>query len=361
MVNVGHTTSVIMCQGLHQEHQYGTDVIIDNTLFGCHTIEQANDIAQAYSTRCAKYQATLGELSNSSDEVTYRGIVINTKYKTWCLSPRFVQRAVARIGIVLDTQSATNQQIESVLGTIVYARIVLNKKSVDFFHIAKLVARNQHQAPKSQGEKYTLTPSVVKELTLTQNWIATNQPWNVSIQNAASDATFVIIADAAKNGPFGSWGSIIATPTQGKIRTFSDRFPITTAINASINELELRAVMETVSRFTFPKCCTIQVMTDNEACRFVLSKGSSTSIVLNQLTKNFWMIAEANAWNVSIHRVSTDDNPADGLSRGRSWTEEDQHKLDKQMRELGYGGGEGRGCSPTVTLTNKEHLEFAMK
>jgi len=80
--------------------------------------------------------------------------------------------------------------------------------------------------------------------------------------------------------------------------------------------------------------------------------------VLNQLTKNFWTIAEVKAWNVSIHRVTTEDNPADGLSRGRSWTEEDQQKLEKQMRELGYGGGEGRGCSPTVTLTNKEHLEF---
>jgi hypothetical protein len=137
---------------------------------------------------------------------------------------------------------------------------------------------------------------------------------------------------------------VIAKAHQGKIATYSGNFTITEATWTSINELEMRAVLLAIAAYSPPTHAKLHIFLDNEAARIILTKGTSTSRRLNEIATFFWHLIEMYNWSVTISRVASCDNPADGLSRGYQWSEEDDRKLSKLPQgDLGFGGGEASG------------------
>ena len=318
--SIAHQTAVylalISCEGL--EVQF--DVYIDNIIFFGNDATLVDQVLQRFKSHCNYYQCVIGEVSDISTSITYRGVQMDFLNKTLRLGTKFRNKFLYR----LSRLSGSWAQYRSLIGMLISGYMSLNIPLAEIYYCLKYLARNAYTPEATQVQPWA---AVVAELEKATKLFTDNVPRTVT---SNPHNQIVVITDACGENSTGA--SIVITPN-GRIyiATYDLDSP-----SSSINDLETLVLFHTLKKYPFLFNQTlIHAYADNTAMIATLTTGHSKSWFLNMAVRNTLALVNDYRSRLALTYVPSELNPSDGLSRDKGFSTQDRRR-SKSIAALAF-------------------------
>jgi hypothetical protein len=288
------------------------DIIIDNVLYTDTEPARLNATIEEFRRRCAYVGATLGQDTGIIKTPDHRGIRYDLDHGSWGLRESFVAKFRGRIKHAL-LRPTTAAQWLSIAGQVNWMRQILD---ITPLHVWKMTARAAAQRPGK-----FLVPSQALLLELRYLYAVASKQQH---RKPRPDTTAMLVTDAAKAGDRGTWGAVVLFPN-GRFRTHAGTYS-PQASAAHITELELRALWEAMVAFNL-KDTALTWWTDNTAAALVIRSRRTHSYPMWCWLRRIRDEGKTRSLTIAPKWLASELNPADGLSRGKSLSDDDRKKL----------------------------------
>lgn len=325
--SIAHQTAlylaIISCAGLDIQF----DVYVDNIIFFANDATIIAEALKRFKAHCNYYNCVVGEVSEISPTITYRGIQLDFTHKTIQLGTKFRNKFLHRMSIL----SGSWGQYRSIIGMLIAGYMALNIPLAEIYYSLKFLARNVHT---HEGTKIQPWAAVEDELKRATKLFTANLPRPVTPN---PDDQVVVITDACGENTTGA--AIIVTPT-GRIYTATYDLD---SPSSSINDLETIVLHHALKQFPFLfQHKLIHAYADNTAMIATLTMGHSKSWFLNMAVRNTLAIVTDYRSRLALTYVPSKLNPSDGLSRDKDFSTQDRrlskiiaaHAFDNFRRRL---------------------------
>jgi hypothetical protein len=331
MVFVAHVVSLVLAH----TRVCAYDVIIDNAAYGGDDFGVNMAMGQM-KENCDKAHATLGDVTNSSEEIQFKGVRLNARTKTMALSDKFIRKLANRLNMI--KQKSTAARLWSLAGMLSWTRIVLRVESLDDFVVWKFMARVMTRS----AEEVVRLPSYVEAFfdKLTETCMGSR------VVVVPRKVMSMIVTDASLHGGVAQWGAVVI---KSRMTLYRGVFPLEGAKH-SIAYYEMLAVAMALY-LSSEINGSVVVLCDNQAVVKILEKRRSSAYPLHWMVKKIFMLLQTRDLTVRVFWIPSDQNPADGLSRGAAFTERD---ADLSCRLSQKFGMEDEARTTTLT-TSKNH------
>lgn len=333
-------TSILALLPEHLRQVVHSDIIIDNVLFYGSQKSLVEEAGRWFVAQCKDVGAQLGPYEEEASQiVTHRGVTFDLADHSFKLKAAWVTKMSERVKFCVANKGVTVDHWMSLAGMFAYARVVLKYTTPDYA-FWRFMAK---QMSRQGNTRLEVSVSVSATVCRMEKEIAENEPRRATDTSMPVD--FLIITDASQAKPYAAWGAVMITPV-GQILVLNGVFKIPVAIAAHINELEMRAAVFALDGWSDRLAGKrVHIMLDNAVAVAVLNLGRSASFNLNATALRFAAISRRMLIAAQCSWIPTIANPADGLSRGRSFTSRDETLLREHARNIGmvYGGCDAIG------------------
>ena len=321
MVFAAHTLTQVIAWTPHLQH----DVIIDNVMYSAEDERLLRRECDAFVSRAALFNATIGEATGPSRSITYRGMVAHmgetvTVKRTWA------EKCTRRIDYVL-TRKATAAQIYSIGGMLAWLRGIVPIEGLEDYHLWKDIARAANSSP---DRRMTLHAAPLQALKTIQTILEAKELPTRKLSEPPRPRA-IMITDASLARPLGRWGAIVVTT---RIRAMAGLFPIPLFRVASIADLEMAAVLLALSLVPLNNRNIVLLIDNQSACR-VLEKRRSCAWRLHMFGKAIHARVSSLGSSLQARWLPSAKNPADGISRGKAITQADLAQALSLAHEFG--------------------------
>ena len=323
IVFVAHTFAKVLAWTPHIEH----DVIIDNVLYASNNKELLQTEGDAFLARSDKFCATVGEKTEPTTHVTYRGIDAHMGTSIG-VKPKWAAKCVKRITVVLD-ETPNAAQMYSLGGMFAWLRGILQSTTLDDYWLWRTIAK---AAGLDQRVRIHLDANTREALMAIRDLMTGPDLPRRDISAQQARAPALLVTDAMQNKPLGRWGAIVVTNT---IRTYGGLFPIPFANASSIADLETATVLLALELDNGLHGRDIHLYTDNMVTWRVLQKKRSSAWRLHTLSKKIHLKVRALDATLAVTWIPSAENPADGTSRGKVATDSDSALLRRLGQKTG--------------------------
>jgi hypothetical protein len=321
MVFVANTFTKVLA---YVDSKVETDVIIDNVLFTGSRADVQRAVAM-FRMRCGIVGATIGDEAQGI-AVDHRGVTLDFLAKTVKLKTDWVLKFVARATSTLQHEP-TADQLYSLGGMLAWARSVLGAQVPDDYALWRHIAKAARMCADDRPcVKLPWPPAARRELDGVLAWISHNPERQARAVYAIES---LVVTDAALSPAKASWGGILVTDT---VRLWTGTFA---GPQRSIVECEMAAVLLTLERAERFLCSDVVVVSDNTAVVHVIGRGRSSSKCLHNMVKSLHSFFFRCGRSFVCMWVRSEHNPADGISRGKPFTDGDMHLLHSLSEEIG--------------------------
>ena len=318
--SIAHQTALylalISCDGLDVQF----DVYIDNIIFFANDAALVDQVLQRFKSHCAYYQCVIGEVSDISACITYRGVQMDFLNKTLRLGTKFRNKFLYR----LSRLSGSWAQYRSLIGMLISGYMSLNIPLAEIYYCLKYLARNAYTPEATHVQPWA---AVVAELEKATKLFTDNVPRTVT---SNPHNQIVVITDACGENSTGA--SIVITPN-GRIYTATYDLD---SPSSSINDLETLVLFHTLKKYPFLFNQTlIHAYADNTAMIATLTAGHSKSWFLNMAVRNTLALVTDYRSRLALTYVPSELNPSDGLSRDKGFSTQDRRR-SKSIAALAF-------------------------
>ena len=296
-----------------------TDVYIDNIRFHGSDRDRVEKSAKVFQQHCHDANVTLNieDLNQWHTLGIWLGCEVDYTQAIMRLAPKTLKKLREERDRTLRNEEATLGDIQVLFGLLFYASRVLRLPTVDFYTAIKYYRRRQSEmlaspefAPSTtRADIWKCAKPQIEEwldLALQNNW--TNHPSTVK-------SHWVLATDASITG----WGAVLYNMSTGQVLSVGGRWRHRHEAK-EINTLEMLAVQKACYAFerelSSPDVKALDLLVDNTATMYTMRKGHSSKFDLNQALRRSLRALPKNI-PMRIGYITTADNPADSLSRGR--------------------------------------------
>jgi hypothetical protein len=324
MVFVAQTLTKVLAWDPFVQH----DVMIDNVMY-LGDVAMVERAREGFIRRCESIGQPpwCRKVSEVVTEVEHRGLVWNVTTKSAKLKESWRNKAIDRTRRLIEQPTAG--RLWSLGGMMAWARRFC--PDVEGYGLWKAIAAASRGRPERQVE---LSVEVRRDIAEWMRWVSTDPEIHLHPQEAEWDKV-LIVTDASLTRPLGRWGAIIVTD---HVTTYTGLFPIAWCKVVSIADLETAAAVLACRLYFGARPLSnknITLLTDNQTTQKVIAKKRSRSWRLHQLQKILRELVNTHNSFISCVWIPTANNPADGLSRGKNYTDEDHTKVKRFCAEIG--------------------------
>ncbi|KPA75766.1 putative target of rapamycin (TOR) kinase 1 [Leptomonas pyrrhocoris] len=305
------------------------DVWIDNIRLSGKRAEV--EVAQQQVLVCAaNCGAAFGEVEKCATNYEFLGVNFSHDTNTVKLGAKFL----GKIASVAVRSRITVAELEVLASKLIYAAAVLNIRLVQYYFLLKFVRRTLSALNKGllgASSVVEMSPSVFTEASEFLAIVQENRARSV-VACVQSECP-VLVTDASLSG----WGAVFISPA-GRVFVAGGRWHTPPVM---IMEAEARAVRLALTAFAAKIHRRVHIHVDNTSFLFSARKAHTKSWALASELRAIYALVDARGWIPSFEYVRSEDNPADGLSRGRPFEIHDWAKgLDLRRgagkRKAGY-------------------------
>lgn len=319
-VFIAHTFT----RALAHTNQCQYDVIIDNVEFAG-SEENVRTALHAFKQRCAYVGATLSEDSGVKTTSTFRGVEKDYEAKTLRLKETWAQKLNLRLKVIEDA-SPTTAQLWSLGGMMAWARTVTQDPVFDNYATWRVIAKTSTHHPKARHRLETDAQKGILEI---RRWLDRNPPRKV--KSSTMQTTTLVITDGALTRPVGRWAGLIATSS---LRALGGLYPTPLTQKHNIADIEMAAILLTIVLGNIHNS-EVQILCDNQPVVNIITKGRSSAPRLHQQVLRLRRESKSRNLSMSATYIPSGNNPADNLSRGREFTENDRQLVQGFMIKNG--------------------------
>lgn len=307
---------------LTDSHNALVDRYIDNFFWADHDILRLHHEQLAFAELNRRLGISLNEdeVKDFSHVLEYHGLVINLQKQHVRLTNKTLTR-LSNARARLRSGVAKWRDWLSIIGITVHACSVLfdarSLPAIDYYWMLKFARRKARESPRCD-ENIEVWPSVWPAWHNLLNRLLRNEPRRYGPNTNRPYA--VLYTDASTSG----WGAVLFTP-EG-VYIIGEPWPASFNVQNNINELELRALILAMDRFSHHLSGrSVHIYIDNTTALAVVARGRSKSFTLSMLVER--LNDKLARWNVDIDGldwIASEMNPADSPSR---W-------FERQLRPL---------------------------
>lgn len=330
-VFMAHTITTIIAQFPPEwKGAIHSDIIIDNVIMYGQSKDTVAAAARWFVARCALCGAQLGPYNlEPTQSPTHRGVRFDLANHTFHIKPDWITKLDKRVKFCLSDNRATVDHFTSIAGMFAYGRVVLRYSADDYIFwrfVAKL-------AQKQGNSRVVMPPSVSRCLQAMSSDVQRNTPRKAGVP--LKPLKFLIATDASQTRPFAGWGAVLLG-SDGRIDIISGIFSIQMAMACHINELEMRAALMAMDHWKVKvQFNKVEFLMDNTVAVAILNLGRSATWNLNSVSRHFRDLSNLHTIEFHCTWIPTTENPADALSRGKAFSDQDEHGI----RSLGASFG----------------------
>jgi hypothetical protein len=307
------------------------------------------EISEHFRNVCIEAGATLKETSEAKchTQGIWKGVMYDYIAKTVHL-PEASLGKLEQCKRALFHNDATLADLMTAHGRLQYMSPVLQVKNpASFFPAMKLVRRKAaalQRGDARMSDKLSMWSVARESFTKWFEAVAENKPTHPLRDIAASEVEAWMFTDSSMTG----FGGILVIG--GLVHYFGRKW--TEEELQHINVLEVGAVAKVTANFAhLLSHKRVHVFVDNTTAEATLKKGSSASWALaNAIAQTLAEVKRAGPTSVTISWITSEQMPADGLSRGI--------RDEATMWELARGFVDGRwGGGRAIHFNPKTHLQ----
>jgi hypothetical protein len=282
------------------------DAYIDNLLILSPDVGSLERFHKRFTELCARYGCTIGDYSGVTTAPVHRGIHFDLDRRLFRLSDPFLNKLSSRLAEFSRRHWLSSaQSCMKIMGSVIYALSAQSRPLADVFPLIRILgkyARRESHIPIPQSSR-DIADQTVSSI-LANSWRSLE---------FARPPPFTMITDASTSAALGS--CVLCTPS-GNILSTAFAVP-----EADINVMEANAVLAGISHFAHRiKHHIVHLVSDNTAVLFALRGTQARAWQLNSVIARIIHTVQHLRCALQLFYVESAHNPADGLSRGLSFS-----------------------------------------
>ena len=299
-----------ICSQRYSFHRGAIDVYVDGVRFAG-TNSEATTYSQFIDERCDKANGLFKDRGQPPvAQYVFNGVAFDHNAHTVCLGPRVIRK--------LRADSFFNisfVDLEAVVGRLIYGSAVLRLKMPRFYFALKVAQRRinlLNRCPKLCDRPVALPVVTRSMLAEWRNELLENVPRSPPPHPDVVPHKHRLYTDASVKG----WGAIMYLDS-GEVLITGEAWPESSSYE--VNRAEAAAVRLALEKFSAhcPRGTCLDVFVDNTSCQAALNRRISKSEGVSMELREVLRLTEEKGICVKAAYISTDENPADAVSRGK--------------------------------------------
>ena len=299
-----------ICSQRYSFHRGAIDVYVDGVRFAG-TDSEATTYAQFIDERCDKANGLFKDRGQPPvAQYVFNGVAFDHNAHTVCLGPRVIRK--------LRADSFFNisfVDLEAVVGRLIYGSAVLRLNMPRFYFALKVAQRRislLNRCPKLCDRPVALPVVTRSMLAEWRNELLENVPRSPPPHPDVVPHKHRLYTDASVKG----WGAIMYLDS-GEVLITGEAWPESSSYE--VNRAEAAAVRLALEKFSAhcPRGTCLDVFVDNTSCQAALNRRISKSEGVSMELRELLRLTEEKGICVKAAYISTDENPADAVSRGK--------------------------------------------